>query len=143
VSITFVLVTELAVTRATAGVYLGSVKMSLKRGIRPEAQKASQADELMTNIVVVLEVAFESQLVFECGETQVAKYVMIHGVFDMILEAVSVFENALTKVAVVPMALYAFHVVLKCDFVSELERAHAAPVLVWIRSFINTSRTIW
>lgn len=86
----------------------------------------------MSNTVVVLEVVFETPIVFEGGKTEVAVDLMIPRMVNMVLETISVHKHAFAKIAVVFVTIALLDMTEQCSLVEELARADTTPILVRI-----------
>lgn len=86
----------------------------------------------MSNTVVVLEVVFETPIVFEGGKTEVAVDLMIPRMVNMVLETISVHKHAFAKIAVVFVTIALLDMTEQCGLVEELARADTTPILVRI-----------
>jgi hypothetical protein len=62
---------------------------------------------------------------------------MAQRVLEVILEAIAVFEHSLAQVTVIFVVRRGFDMVQKCGLIWELERADAAPVLVWVVGLVS------
>lgn len=69
---------------------------------------------MMAHRVIIFEVISETQLVVERAETKITDNIVIRSIVDVILESVSVLEDAFAEVAVILVAGSLFHVVLQC-----------------------------
>lgn len=114
-----------------------------------EAEQASHTDKPVIHLKVVLEVVFESPLVFESAETQVAESLVAPCVVNMVLETVTIFEHTNAEVTVVLVVWCLLCMALECGLVGKLQVACAAPVLVRVVKLIaaccrlcNCARTI-
>lgn len=74
----------------------------------------------MSNTVVVLEVVFETPIVFEGGKTEVAVDLMIPRMVNMVLETISVHKHAFAKIAVVFVTIALLDMTEQCGLVEEL-----------------------
>lgn len=86
----------------------------------------------MSNTIVVLEVVFETPIVFEGGKTEVAVDLMIPRMVNMVLETISVHKHAFAKIAVVFVTIALLDMTEQCGLVEELARADTTPILVRI-----------
>ena len=106
--------------------------MSLQTGTGPESEQTSQAYELVADVVVIFEVVLEAPLVAKCAETQIAERFVTHRVVDMVLQAISIFEDSLAEVAVVFVVRRLLDVCEERRLGGQLFRADPTPVLVRI-----------
>jgi hypothetical protein len=86
----------------------------------------------MSNTVVVLEVVFETPIVFEGGKTEVAVNLVIPRMVNMVLETITIHKHAFAKIAVVFVTIALLDMTEQCGLVEELARADTTPILVRI-----------
>jgi hypothetical protein len=152
--IPLILVPEATRACPTPCVFRRGLKVVFELHSRAETLQASEADVLMAHGVVVLEMVLETPFVVECAEAQVAVELMTVRVFPavdvstgsvfvlhapqsshvlVVLQAVTVFEDAFAKVAVVLVINCSlFDMCQESRLAGELLGANSAPVLVRI-----------
>jgi hypothetical protein len=130
--VALILIAEAAITWCTPCMLHRGLQMPFKLEVGVEAQQACQAHELMADAVVVLKMILETPLILKGAQTEVTIHLMVPRVVDMVLQAIAVLEDALTEIAVVLVVKRLLDVVEKRYLIQELQRADAAPVLVWI-----------
>jgi hypothetical protein len=86
----------------------------------------------MSNTVVVLEVVFETPVIFEGGKTEVAVDLVIPRMVNMVLETIAVHKHAFAEIAVVFVTIALLDMTEQCGLVEELARADTTPILEWI-----------
>jgi hypothetical protein len=126
-----ILVAESPMTGVAHHVFLPSTQMFCQLNLTAEAEQARQTHKLVTDGVVVFKVVLETIFIFERAQAQIARDFMAHGVVDVILQAVAVFENPLAQITVIRVITGRYLDVAEDGrFAVELVRAHTAPVLM-------------
>lgn len=141
--VALVLVTEGPMAHLTPNVLLSRLKVLVHLLVALETEQTCHTRKLMSDVIVVLKVVFETPLIFECTETKVAEDVMAQRIIHVVFEAIPILENSRTKVAVVLVILRLLDVALQCGLVVELLAAHATPVLMLIVGLVACTRRGW
>ena len=74
----------------------------------------------MSNTVVVLEVVFETPVIFEGGKIEVAVNLVIPQMINMVLETIAVHKHAFAEIAVVFVTIALLDMTEQCGLVEEL-----------------------
>ena len=94
VFIALILSTEVAMTSVTSHVFFSFSQMYFHLITTLKSHETSQAYKLVSDRVIVLKMIAQAPPVLERAQAEIAEDVMIHGIVDMILQPIPVFEDA-------------------------------------------------